>query len=60
MNADAGEPWIPDFEDNSPWRWEWIQDDEAFHYDVSNAAHKVKDVNDFRTKLALRREKRLQ
>ncbi|KAK4243183.1 hypothetical protein C7999DRAFT_36493 [Corynascus novoguineensis] len=84
MDAGAREPWIPDFTENSPWRWEWwkvglapedlftkleakyntvpyrIQGDEAFHHDVSDAAHKAKNIDDFYTRLALRRDGRLQ
>ncbi len=76
--------WIPDFSENSPWRWEWwkvglapedlfttleakyntvpyrIQGDEAFHHDVSDAAHEAKNLDDFHAKLALRRDRRLQ
>ncbi len=84
MDAGAYEPWIPDFDDNSRWRWEWwkvglqpealfttleaqhntvpyrIQDDEAFHHDVSDAAHEAKNVDDFHARLARRRDERLQ
>ncbi len=84
MDAGAYEPWIPDFDGNSRWRWEWwkvglqpealfttleaqyntvpyrIQDDEAFHHDVSDAAHEAKNVDDFHARLARRRDERLQ
>lgn len=84
MDAGPYEPWIPDFDDNSRWRWEWwkvglqpealfttleaqhntvpyrIQDDEAFHHDVSDAAHEAKNVDDFHARLARRRDERLQ
>ncbi|KAK0744512.1 hypothetical protein B0T21DRAFT_304090 [Apiosordaria backusii] len=84
MDAGAREPWIPDFTENSPWRWEWwkvglapedlytkleakyntvpyrIQGDEAFHHDVSDAAHEAKNIDDFYARLALRRDERLQ
>ena len=84
MDAVANEPWIPDFSEDSPWRWEWwrvglapedlfttleakyntvpyrIQGDEAFHHDVSDAAHEAKNLDDFHARLALRRDQRLQ
>ncbi len=84
MDTGAHKSWIPDFDDNSPWRWEWwrvglqpedlfttlaaqhntvlccIQDDEAFHHDVSDAAHEAENVDDFHARLTCRCEERLQ
>ena len=84
MDASTRKPWIPDFSENSRWRWEWwkvglepedlftkleaqyttvpyrIQGDEAFHHDVSDAAHEAKNIDDFHTRLTLRRDERLQ
>jgi hypothetical protein len=37
-----------------------IQDDEAFHHDVGDAAHEAKNVDDFHTRLAICRDERLQ
>lgn len=37
-----------------------IQGDEAFHHDVSDAAHEAKNIDDFYTRLACRRHERLQ
>lgn len=37
-----------------------IQNDEAFHHDIGDAAYNAKNTDDFHTRLACRRDERLQ
>ncbi|KAK3690532.1 hypothetical protein B0T22DRAFT_481705 [Podospora appendiculata] len=64
MDAGANEPWIPDFSEDSPWRWEWWKvgleaEDLFITIEANDAAYEAKNVEDFYARLALRRDERL-